>query len=131
MVRPLPFFAALVLTSSAFSQTTMINTSPLIIRTQTSDLEDSFTFGPEMCGASYTVRWKYTASFGQVCGDITFWATDAASCGTDPGADDHPLATVSVLSLSTIPTSTIAVKIAELPGFASRTLSDGGLAIKL
>ncbi len=129
MVRFITALSAFMVATAAFAQTTPVTTvtQPLIIRSPSDNLKDTFTFGPDTCAQTLTLNWTYTPSFGVVCSDITFWATDASSCGDAPVGADVPYTSASYATVLSARTGPIYVKVAELPGFVSTTLADGGV----
>ena len=129
MARLNSALVVVLVATSALAQTTttQVVTQPLIIRTQTSDFQDEIPFGPGECDSTFTVRWKYTSSLGTACSEVAFWSTTATSCGDAPLSSDKTYPSVSQAVLLISPSGNFNLKVAELPGFKTQTLEDGGV----
>lgn len=126
MIRFTSVIFAVMVAQSAFGQSPAI-TQPLIIRGGTNNFDDPIRFGPSRCGETVRLTWTYTPSLGTACSELTLWSTAQSSCGDGPASGDVTYPSVSQVVLVGAKTGAIDVKLVELPGFVSQTLSDGGV----
>ena len=133
MVRFITALSAFLMATTALAQPlpTTVNVQPLSIRAPSDPLKDSLYLAPDQCAETLSLSWAYTPTYGVVCSDVTFWSTDANVCGDAPvGADvPYPSSTVSYPTGLSARTGPVTVKVSELPGFISTTLSDGGVTV--
>ncbi len=115
--------------SVAFAQQMQVLSLIAIHRVDDPNL-DTYTFGSAQCNEPLTLTWSNTLmnQFDNcVQQPLKLWST-AGECGEDPGSGDTRYANVDPITLNSAPRMAIFnVKIAELPGFKTGPLADGGI----
>jgi hypothetical protein len=100
-------------------------TQPLTLRAG-SDNTDTYRIGKSDCSLALAVTWRNQGIVGFVCSSLRLWSTEG-ECSDKPGTgdvsyDDVPASTLMAAGRA----DSFSVRIAELPGFKTGTMTPCG-----